>query len=505
MSSRAVDGSAVARMRQSYDLQLDGLDERKPAGPERDQRRAEADGECDEKLAQAGERVAEGSSLQLSFSGYDVRLGRPESSHDWSDRLSLSDPPRTGRRRHGRGVPRRGHEARTPGRAQGAAAAIPPHDPDRRARFEREARAVAALNHPDIVTIHSVEEHQGVLFLTMELVEGQTLSECIPQGGLPLDQLLEIGIPLADAVGAAHQRGITHRDLKPANVMVGHDGRVKVLDFGLAKQQPQDSFQDETALVATSSCHGGRQDSRHRRLHVARAGARASPSIRARTSSRSASCCTRWRPASGRSRATRTSRCCRRSSRTRRRSSPICRSDLPRDLGRIVKRCLAKDPEERYQTAKDLRNDLKALKEDSDSARDRRGGSHRNAGVRRLRAGHGGGRNRGATRRGSRWIWIAAAAVVVLAAGAFAARWASPPPQPRVTATRQITTDGAGNPSPMTDGSRLYFGIARIRGGRDGGSALAQVVGLGRRHRGARCRCLPAFSTSTTTGTELLV
>jgi serine/threonine protein kinase len=99
-------------------------------------------------------------------------------------------------------------------------------DPDRRERFEREARAAAALNHPNIVTIHSVEEADGIPFLTLELIDGQTLADLIPDGGLPLDRVLTLAIPLADAVGAAHQRGITHRDLKPANVMLTSDGRV---------------------------------------------------------------------------------------------------------------------------------------------------------------------------------------------------------------------------------------------------------------------------------------
>ena len=108
-------------------------------------------------------------------------------------------------------------------------------DVERRARFEREARAVAALNHPNIVTIHSVEEAQGLHFITMELVRGKTLSELIPAGGLALDELFRLAIPLADAVSAAHEKGITHRDLKPANVMLTKEGRVKVLDFGLAK------------------------------------------------------------------------------------------------------------------------------------------------------------------------------------------------------------------------------------------------------------------------------
>src|SRR5262245_57577011 len=115
---------------------------------------------------------------------------------------------------------------------------LPAHtanDPDRRARFEREAQSVADLNHPNIVTIYSVEEADGLLFLTMELVEGQPLDHLIAKGGLPLARILQLAIPLADAVSAAHQKGITHRDLKPANVMVTGDGRVKVLDFGLAK------------------------------------------------------------------------------------------------------------------------------------------------------------------------------------------------------------------------------------------------------------------------------
>src|SRR5207249_5189001 len=105
-------------------------------------------------------------------------------------------------------------------------------DPLKRERFEREAKAVAALNHPNIVTIYSVEKEGGVDFITMELVEGQTLRQVLPHGGLPLGRLLDLAIPLAEAVAAAHQQGITHRDLKPENVLVSRDGKVKVLDFG---------------------------------------------------------------------------------------------------------------------------------------------------------------------------------------------------------------------------------------------------------------------------------
>ena len=98
--------------------------------------------------------------------------------------------------------------------------------PERLMRFEREAKAVAALNHPNIVTIYSVEEADGLHFLTMELVEGKTLSELIPKKGLPLNKFLDIAIALADAVAAAHQKGITHRDLKPANIKRLVDWRV---------------------------------------------------------------------------------------------------------------------------------------------------------------------------------------------------------------------------------------------------------------------------------------
>jgi Tol biopolymer transport system component/tRNA A-37 threonylcarbamoyl transferase component Bud32 len=108
-------------------------------------------------------------------------------------------------------------------------------DPLRRARLEREASAAAMLNHPHIVTVYSLEEAQSTLFITMELVEGSTLADGLPEQGFPLDRLLTLSMELADALHAAHTRGIVHRDLKPANVMITRDGIVKVLDFGLSK------------------------------------------------------------------------------------------------------------------------------------------------------------------------------------------------------------------------------------------------------------------------------
>src|SRR5580765_45210 len=117
-------------------------------------------------------------------------------------------------------------------------------DPERLERFQREARTLAALNHPNIVTIFSVEESGITRFLAMELIEGETLDTIIAAGGLSLSRFLEISVPLADAISAAHERGIVHRDLKPGNVMVTREGRVKVLDFGLARLGGGDSGHD---------------------------------------------------------------------------------------------------------------------------------------------------------------------------------------------------------------------------------------------------------------------
>ncbi len=130
-------------------------------------------------------------------------------------------------------------------------------DPRRLERFEREAKAVAALNHPNIVTIHSVEEAEGVRFLTMELVEGVSLEARTVRGGISLNQFLEMARPLAEALCAAHEKGIIHRDLKPANVMVTDDGRVKVLDFGLAKLQETDSASEDANTVTQALTEEG--------------------------------------------------------------------------------------------------------------------------------------------------------------------------------------------------------------------------------------------------------
>src|SRR2546422_5411840 len=108
-------------------------------------------------------------------------------------------------------------------------------DAERVARFQREARVLASLNHPHIAAIYGLEDAEGVKALVMELVEGEDLAQRLARGAIPLDEALPIAKQIAEALEAAHEQGIIHRDLKPANIKLRPDGTVKVLDFGLAK------------------------------------------------------------------------------------------------------------------------------------------------------------------------------------------------------------------------------------------------------------------------------
>src|SRR5712691_5003705 len=108
-------------------------------------------------------------------------------------------------------------------------------DPDRIARFQREAEVLASLNHPNIAAIYDLEEAEGSRFLVLEFVEGETLAERIARGAIPVEEALNIARNICEALEVAHEKGITHRDLKPANIKLTQDAKVKVLDFGLAK------------------------------------------------------------------------------------------------------------------------------------------------------------------------------------------------------------------------------------------------------------------------------
>ena len=132
-------------------------------------------------------------------------------------------------------------------------------DPDRLARFQREAQVLASLNHPNIAQIHGLEESEGTRALVLELVEGPTLADRIAQGAIPLDEALPIAKQIAEALEAAHEAGVIHRDLKPANIKVREDGTVKVLDFGLAKAldtTPQGDPSQSPTLTAAATQMG---------------------------------------------------------------------------------------------------------------------------------------------------------------------------------------------------------------------------------------------------------
>jgi non-specific serine/threonine protein kinase len=232
-------------------------------------------------------------------------------------------------------------------------------DPARLERFQREARALAALNHPGIVTIHSVEEAEGVHFLTMELVEGKTLEEVLRQGGLAPRRYFDIAVALTTALSAAHERGVLHRDLKPGNVMVTGDGRVKILDFGLAKQTRQDQGAESGSTTRTVTRQG---------QIVGTVSYMAPEQLQGLPADERSDIfslgivlyqmATGKRPFQGETWAEATS------SILRDTPAPVesVRADLPEHLGRILRRSLEKDPRRRYQTALDLRNEFEDLR-----------------------------------------------------------------------------------------------------------------------------------------------
>ncbi len=339
-------------------------------------------------------------------------------------------------------------------------------DPRRLERFRREARAVAALNHPNIVTVYSVDEDANpregasggfprratngtIHFLTMELVDGSTLSHRIPPGGMALKRLFTVAIAAADALAAAHEEGITHRDLKPDNVMVDARGRVKVLDFGLAKRAPagDSSARTTVALTEDGRVLGTMPYMSPEQLMAEAADARSDIFSLGIILYEMA---TGKRPFPSRNPAQLIS------SILRDPPEPVTdlRPDLPRHLGRIVRRCLEKDPERRYQSALDVRNELQDLWREIESGEVTTASAVAAAAARPRRPG-----------AGRRWLPAAvavAAALVAVAAVTLRPRPSEQPAGPAAATVSPVTAGPvAGRASAATAAGHslavLYF------------------------------------------------
>ena len=226
------------------------------------------------------------------------------------------------------------------------------------ARFEHEARTVAALNHPHIVTLHSVEDEDGIRFLTMELVEGEGLDLHLPPGGLPIERVIALGTAIAEALAAAHEKHIVHRDLKPANVMVTRDGRVKVLDFGIARLAGAERDIVATQAPTRSANLTGAGQVVGTVPYMAPEQVKGEP-IDARTDLFALGV-TLYELTSGQRPFRGATAGAVSGAILHETPEPLgrARADVPADLQRLIDRCLEKDPAARFQTARDLVSEL---------------------------------------------------------------------------------------------------------------------------------------------------
>ena len=321
-------------------------------------------------------------------------------------------------------------------------------DPERLHRFELEAQAAAALNHPNIVSIFHVGQYDGSPYIVTELLQGETLRERLGHGPMRLREAIDVGGDIARGLAAAHDAGITHRDLKPDNIFITKDGRVKILDFGLAKLQPSKdasadgptaSYQPQTSpghvlgTVGYMSPEQVRGQPADARSDIFAAGAvlyemlTGKPAFRKATSAETMTAILNEDPPA---------------------VSQIVPS-VPPGLQRIVSRCLSKNPEQRIQHATDLAFALEVLS-DSNST-----------GVAVVKE----------QPSAKKWVWIAAGVAAIAVTAAIFAWWRVPPAVPVIESATQLTDDGQPKQSPLlTDGTRIYF-----REGAPGGWKIAQV------------------------------
>ena len=309
-------------------------------------------------------------------------------------------------------------------------------EPDRLQRFEIEAKAAAALSHPNILSVFQMGTHDGAPYLVSELLEGKTLAENLRRGPLPLRQAVQYGVQIAHGLAAAHEKGIVHRDLKPENLFVTKEGRVKILDFGLAKVTPSQQVPKNLATTIT-------------RMGVAMGtvGYMSPEQVRGQVTDHRTDIfalgAILYEMVMGQRTFQRATEADTVSAILNEEPPPITQTspDLPVALERVIRRCLEKNPEQRFQSASDLAFALEALADPTWTMSGAHAIQVEPPKPRRLRS-------------------IAAALALLLMGGLVAYFWLRPPRLPGVGNNYvQLTHDGRPKSLIGTDGSRLYLAM----------------------------------------------